>query len=246
MRFGMGMGLGLGAQRGGGGFSPSKIAGMVAWFDAAYINLNNNEPVSKWENRIVGNGNLTQNVAIRQPAYLTNGQNGLPVVRFGKVGDDAANADFMESGIFGITGAYTIIIAGSFEGKLSGTSRAGILYHGTGSLQLMNVEDSNGRLSGYIPMLDIPSPNGSITSPSVIGSFWNGSNYMLANGVTFGNLSTQNASISNLLTWGMQLNIRHLLGSMYEICIYSRALSTGPGSEHEAVVNYLKAKWGIA
>lgn len=242
MRLQLALGLGSSRARGGGGFSPSKIAGMVAWFDAADINLDNNDPVSVWENRIVGNGDLTQNVAIRQPAYLTNGQNGLPVVRFGKVGDDATNADFMESGNFGITGAYTIIVAGSFEGRLSGTLRAYIFW--SYYKQLMARQDS-GLLGGYI-IDTLPSPPGDISAPCVVSGRWDGSNYVLAKNVDFGDSIEIDATLlATSNTWGGESNTRHLLGSMYEICVYSRALSTGPGSEHESVVNYLKTKWGM-
>jgi Tfp pilus assembly protein FimT len=65
---------------------PDEVAGLVTWYKAdALTTLNNGDPVNSWTDSSVNGNNLIY-VSKGKPAYVTNGVNSLPVVRFD--GDD--------------------------------------------------------------------------------------------------------------------------------------------------------------
>lgn len=68
---------------GGGGFSPTDIAGLVAWYKADAIGgLSDNDPVATWADSSGNGRDATQGTAANKPTYQTGEVNSLPCVRF--------------------------------------------------------------------------------------------------------------------------------------------------------------------
>ncbi len=68
---------------------PNSIAGLIAWYKADALTLNDGDAVSSWTDSSTSANNATQSGTAR-PTYVTNGVNYLPVVRFDGVNDNLA------------------------------------------------------------------------------------------------------------------------------------------------------------
>ncbi|MEM7392180.1 MAG: DUF2341 domain-containing protein, partial [Verrucomicrobiota bacterium] len=81
------------------GFLASAVVsnGLVVWFDAATLNLTNNEPVCVWPNLVPNAYAALQNNPAEQPSYSLNGLNGRPAVSF----NNAAGGDVLVQDDFG-------------------------------------------------------------------------------------------------------------------------------------------------
>lgn len=85
-------------------------AGLVAWYKADSLSLNDNDPVGQW-NDVSSNGNhLIQSSGAKKPTFKASVQNGLPTVRFVE-----SQKSYMEKGSpvgFGGQTGQTIFWAG--------------------------------------------------------------------------------------------------------------------------------------
>lgn len=64
-------------------FSPSDVAGLVAWWDAsALTGLSDGDPISSFTDLSGGGFHATAALSSHRPTYKTGIQNGLPVARF--------------------------------------------------------------------------------------------------------------------------------------------------------------------
>lgn len=122
-------------RRSGGGFNPTRVAGLTAWLraggtlyqDSARTTLvaADGDPVGSWSDES-GNGNhFSQATSTARPLYKTAIVNALPVVRFDGVDDllsrasiFAGTADFS---LF-VVGRYTAGTGGAFFTERSGTA----------------------------------------------------------------------------------------------------------------------------
>jgi len=68
----------------------------ILWFDANYLNLNNNDPVSEWTDRSGNDNHGTQVDALRQPLFNTNSLNSYPVIYFEDDAGGGGEEDFMD------------------------------------------------------------------------------------------------------------------------------------------------------
>lgn len=62
-------------------FSPANVSGLVRWYKASSLSLNDNDPVASWTD-LAGNFNATQDTAGFRPIFKTNIVNGKAIVRF--------------------------------------------------------------------------------------------------------------------------------------------------------------------
>lgn len=69
-------------RRGADPIAPDAIADLAALYEPEVLALSNNDPVSAWEDSGPNNHDVTQATAGKQPLFIENGLNGLPVVRF--------------------------------------------------------------------------------------------------------------------------------------------------------------------
>ncbi|QQS60227.1 hypothetical protein IPN41_03870 [Candidatus Falkowbacteria bacterium] len=67
---------------------PDSITGLIAWWKADALTLNNGVRVSSWTDSSTSGRNATQNNDDFRPTFITNEVNSLPVVRFDGVNDN--------------------------------------------------------------------------------------------------------------------------------------------------------------
>jgi len=68
----------------------------ILWFDANYLNLNNNDPVSEWTDRSGNDNHGTQVDALRQPLFNTNSLNSYPIIYFEDDAGGGGEEDFID------------------------------------------------------------------------------------------------------------------------------------------------------
>jgi len=74
-----------------GDASPARIPGLAAWYDAAYLNLADGDPVGTWPD-LSGNGfDLTQGTTAAKPAFVASGYDGRPAIFLDGVDDCLAS-----------------------------------------------------------------------------------------------------------------------------------------------------------
>lgn len=90
--------------RGGYVLGPTGIGGLVAWYDAAQLPLNDNDSVASWTDLGAGGHHAVQATAAKKPLYKTNVVNGLPVLRFDGLDD------FLLSDLFTLSQPLTVCV----------------------------------------------------------------------------------------------------------------------------------------
>jgi hypothetical protein len=224
--------------------------GLTAWFKADGTNngitLGTHGAVSGWSDLVTGKFSVSNTNASQQPAFVNNGLNGLPVVRF-KASQLQGLANGSVSPDPGLNGAITMIAVGSttnnsaqqFSISMGSPGAAGVrralgYYQG---LQLVDVQSTyvqgayaadNGASSVEAWTLDSSKTN--------VVFFRNGA---VASAKTLG------AGVANLSS-GFYLGESSVGGSTWqgdiaEVLIYDHQLST---SEMAAVTTYLSGKYG--
>lgn len=89
-----------------GGFSPSDIAGLIAWYKAdAIIGLSDGDPVANWPDSSLHGYDASQGESDFQPSYKAGILNGKPVVRF-----DGIDDHLIAGAIAGLSGQITVFL----------------------------------------------------------------------------------------------------------------------------------------
>lgn len=233
----MGMSPKLLRPRASGGFSPTQIAGLELWLDAAdaaSITLNSGN-VSEWRDKSGKARHATQATAANQPAYSSSQQNGKGGIDFQLTkwlttsGEDFAIAQPIT--IFGvIRSPASPTVWSAFDG----TSTRVHLYGNTNDQAYM-YSGSNSDLLTFTP-----------NASTVCVLIYNGSSSKYAlNSKTLTN-STASPGTSSLSTQ-MRIGANNgaaaqLQNYMFEIGFYSKALSA---EEASALAKYLAGKWAV-
>ena len=230
---------------------------MILWFDATDTNLlyqnstkttqvaSNNDPVGAWTAK-VGFGALSvlQATSNLRPTYVTNVQNGKPVVRF-----SGANGVLLESTeTINMSTPNTIIVVA----KDNGTSQ---VFGGVFSHELYMSVFSGGSYywldtsGGNVAACTVPATNvfrvitAQYTQNSTTNSkvFYNGTLYSSCSNGS-GNTSAGLGRVElGGRAWGGNPG-RIFKGDIAEVIVYSRAIDDGARAQVEA---YLTAKWGL-
>lgn len=77
----------------GGGWTPAQIPGLIGWYKASSLALNDNDPVTTWTDLSGGGRDLTSS-GTNRPTYKTNIINGKAVVRFDGTDDFLSRANY--------------------------------------------------------------------------------------------------------------------------------------------------------
>jgi len=207
--------------------SPDLISGLLAWWKADALTLNNNDAVSSWLDSS-GNGySMVQATGANQPIYKTNIVNGKPVVRF-----DATNDELAVSLSTTTSAGWTVFIV--YSGNTNGNPRRAI--QGNGNWLLGPYQNSNQMYNGaFINSGTVSAGTFLLASgrqTSVGGQFFKNSTLIGTNGQ-----ASSNSTVWNLSTAGEPLD-----GDIAEAIIFSRPLS---GYEMDSVEKYLGAKYAI-
>ena len=219
--------------------------GLVLWLDAlAITSLGDGCSVSEWADRSVNGNNATQGTSDKQPTYVMNGLNGLPVVRF-----DGSN-DFLITENVSLGNSISVFAVVKAEDKMSGDP------HDWKYNQGIVTQYKDGR---YILDINSTATGFQFYDGSWIKAYADATNWQLYGAIReYGltnrlyingaKVASQSTSVgtpgsTNPIKIGFSGDYsRYLKGDIAEILVYSRALSD---SEREMVETYLKAKYDI-
>jgi hypothetical protein len=152
------------------------IPGLVAWYKATDLALNDNDPVSSWADAS-GNGYTLTGTTTTRPLYKTNVVNSLPAVLFDGVDDFLTNAAFKNFG-----DAYTIY--------------AVISYTTSGPSPQAPMEISNGTVNTGVSFADFGDGNSAFrahdasANRTVTGADYRDSTFRLHDGLLDGSTVT--------------------------------------------------------
>jgi len=229
-------------------------AGLVTdnlqlWLKAdAITGLNNNDPVSTWDDSSINNRDATQSGAAR-PTYITGAVNGKPVVRFDGSADYMAVADnnvwaFSDFNMFLVVRISNLSVGRDLiaQDEGPGSTRKWIWGYNT------SVKKQNWHINN--PGSGSVSLNGTSWTPNtslyyVIELRKSGSNYYFYqngndNGTANSSLAIPNAAA--LLTIGWAEGSSFLQGDIAELAIYNAALNA---ADRNQTGWYLGDKYGL-
>ncbi len=229
---------------------PELISGLVAWYAADAIALNDGDPVGTWEDSSVNNNDATQATAANKPTYKTNILNGLPVVRFDGTNDYLA-ANGLGTLISGADKPFTVVIlfraasgADVYSWGNSGNTVPFLTMRISSDKPTSWKRDDAGSGTQKIPT------DGASTTYRIVSHRHTGTAVSLyVNGVatsvlaTADDLGTTTTNIFTLGAFGRTTFSGFMNGDIAEAIIYNRALTD---SERRQLERYLGAKWGIS
>lgn len=241
-----------------GGFSPSDIGGLVAWFDFSDASslwtdtagtmavAADGDAIAKVDDLSGSGYSCTQAVSGAQPTYKTGVQNGLPVGRFD-------GGDLLQSGsAFSITGSSsrTIVVAAIRETTANSQFVSWGAPAGAHDAYAVTQEYAC-RVSGGNKIWDIGSTTGVCNVSSWVQSgstladldfFLNGTIRSATSSYGTGTTLATGSSVLFLGAW-VPGSLYRLYGDLCELLIYDSGLST---SDRESIEDYLGQKWGVS
>ena len=223
-------------------FTPDQLTGLVAWYKADALSLNDGDAVATWTDSSGNSNDATQGTGSAQPTFKTSIINGKPVVRFDG-GDDLSTAT--ESNFDLATYSVFFVATRSAGTTLISKNTTGTGAGGRRKLQIGlagNISLSAGSDGSAI------NNTATVTTPGVYGVIARANNDhdLIVNGTvnnktttlddtTFNNSAFQiGAAFSN--------GSERITGDIAEIIIFNRAVSS---SESLGIQNYLAVKYNV-
>lgn len=244
-----GLRLGLGFNQNLGGFNPSQIDGLIAWYDASDTStiVESGGAVSQWNDKSGNGNNATQGIVAAQPVTGTRTINGLNALDF----DGSAAMSIPHTPFNGASGITAFIVAqadtiASADRRLfqldgdsyfAGTYRASdnFLY----GVHRMLSSDSFRFVAGTVAVDENPFifTNSSLQNgtPKV---YYTGSSQAIGGALSNNPVSFSQGAIGDDNSGG----ITSFDGRMTEVLFYSRELAS---EETNQIGAYLGDKWGI-
>jgi hypothetical protein len=232
------------------GFSPARLAGLIAWYDAADVStmgptsdgvgaVSNNGPVKFLKDKSPSGFNLTNTGADSVcPTYVESSQNGLSTLLF-DTGDDLIGAAASEAVMFE---PFTFFIAFRTTSGAAGNPR---ICGANGGRSIGTF--GSGSTFGFFSIGTIASFGVSLSSTAVLAISCTSGRA----GVFYGNgVQNSTGTLSTIIREGFALNTEgsnrsgnKAGGNIFEVISYNRALSA---SDVQLVSRYLGKKWGFA
>lgn len=219
--------------------NPSSLGGLVAWMDASQISgIVSGTSLSAWTDLSGLAHHASVGSAARQPVYVTNVKNSLPVVRFWS----GATSSIL-SAPFALSQPATVIAAFSITTS-AGAVQQRVLDGGTAANMIVLC---NGALPVQLSMFAGAAFVGS-------GSIITAGNWYVGTGVFNGSSSTIRANGTGAagspgggapggLSLGGSVDLSGpVKADIAEVAFYNRALTN---TEYKQVESYLTTKWSI-
>jgi prepilin-type N-terminal cleavage/methylation domain-containing protein len=209
---------------------PNSVAGLIAWYKADALTLNNGDPVSSWTDSSSVLNHATQSGSSR-PTFVTNIANYLPVVRFD--GSD----DYLQLGST-IATVRTLIVVMKWGATMSNycpiVGDTEVTY---GSRFAGDIDSSNKILGPAFSQIlnGTAYNNGASVAPG--GILKDRANFQIAVFTTTANMRFNTISADRPATLA-----RFTKGDYAEIIVYNTVLST---TDRKAVEAYLSYKYNI-
>ena len=217
-------------------FTPTDIAGLVLWLDAANITgLNDGDPVATWPDASDEANDATQATEDYRPTYQTNELNGKPVVRFDGSNDWLVlDTNITASSVW--TCFHVLKKTGSYMFGVANHDHA----HGATAFNSW-INDQlyvNDGTKNYYVNSQLWTSH-TIVATKLTGGTCTG----WRNGITLGAFSASSAASEGVFNSIGKLNTNYSTGDIAEIIIYNSALSDGDRGDVES---YLSTKYNIA
>ncbi len=225
---------------------------ITFWFAAdRIVGIANGAALRRWPD-LSGNGrDLFQLTTVNQPLYVTNGHNGLPIVRFDGVA--SPNCDFMNITPFTYNRPNQIYIA--FKSLTTGLTPAIRDYIFDGDIvnsMRFGTDDStsaNGRSFITSTTNTLAFSGEQVGFPGLVSTFviakltWDGaSSSIVRNGTTLVSGTMDTSSPGGFVLGASPFGAQGQNIEVGEVIGYNRVLST---SEDTAIKTYLGNKWGV-
>lgn len=230
------LGKGAGLQI-AGGFNPTSITGLQAWFKAdAITGKNDGDAIAQWNDSSGNARHATQATGANQPLYKTNILNGKPVARFDGT-DSLATASFTA-----ITQPTTIFVVASTRTSGTGTQ---FICDGIGSTNRNAIFEASG--AGTMSIFSNAVLASAITGAQPL-SIWtalfnNTASDLRKNGTSIVNGTSGAQVLTGVRLGASDTASSNLIGDIAEYLLYVGNVS---GSNRTAVERYLSQKYGIA
>jgi prepilin-type N-terminal cleavage/methylation domain-containing protein len=218
------------------------IDNLVIWFETTTLNNAHEDKIENWSNIAESKKPATQKEAAKQPQYIDNTINGLPVIRFDGV-DDFLSFD----GSPILNNNYTIfIVAARSDGKSNNMILGGTDLTANNNLQI-GYESSSFIAKHYDETSIIRYNIGDYNAPIFA---IHGIEFSSSTGKTYYENGTSKATnktaTANLNGWARsaigRFNNINFSGDIAEIIMFNRVLSN---DERKDMEQYLIKKWGI-
>jgi hypothetical protein len=241
---------------GGGGFSPSDIAGLALWLKADGTLWQDSgrttpassdaDPVGAWDDASGNDDHYTQATAGSRPAFKTGIVNGLPVVRFDGASDYLAGPNHLSA----LTAATAFVVVKIDNDPPGAADQSGLwdmdaasdaahypftdgnVYDGWGSTARKSTGNPTLSLSAAFRVYGVVSASGAWTS------YVDGTQHYTTgtNTVGFGTAPEFGRSFNGAATY------YYLDGDVAEVIVYDSALGT---TDRQSVEGYLATKYGL-
>jgi hypothetical protein len=217
-------------------FDPSSIAGLLAWYKADSLSLNDGDPVSTWTDSS-GSGNDATEASGARPLYQTNELNGLPVVQFDGVDDQMVSSLSMATKPFT---AFAVVKFATFVNEatiLGPNASGGLQWRG-------NSDQRQGLLKSVTAEIGSSGTQLSVdTFYRLAATYSSGGAYTFYLNGTADGTGTNNQTFSaTTLQLARNITGEDLTGQIAEILFYDSVLGT---TDRQAVEVYLTDKWGL-
>lgn len=226
-----------------GGFNPRLLPGLVLWLRAD-MGISIGTGVSAWADQSGAGNSVTQGTGANQPAFIANGLNGKPVVRF-----TAASSHFLAKASTNLFGAGNFSILMTWKWSAAATRQ--VAFGNTDTVNggaLLGTSEAAGvkRTIGYVASGDVTGGNATTTAETWSVIFSGGtSNAMRVNRATqalTGSFGLANPGASAAIRFGSYNGSNLFLdGDIAEVVAYTRALSA---AENVLIENYMATRWG--
>ena len=230
----------------GGAFAPNSFANCVLWLDAGDSRTvkESSGSVSKWNDKSGQGNDVTQGSAAKQPTTDATTQNGKNVIDW-----DGSDNLIMPSGVFGVpANGNTCFVVTKRSTETGGFYRILDMREASGSRYALDF----GSTAGDVSFASKTAAGGGVTNSGntntdfqILRGRRDGSTQALAVDRGAESTNTNGATetgIDEANIGSLGDSSGFLLGSIAEIIIYERSLST---AEIAQVESYLSNKWGI-
>lgn len=214
-------------------FSPSSIAGLVLWLDAAdasTITVDGSNNVSEWRDKSGNARHAAQSTALNRPSYTSGGQvNGINAPTFNGTSHHLLTPSVTQAQPTTVFVALRPTSNTLYRGVFDGTTARNAIYGLNGTLNIF----AGTELVGTTAL--------TLNSAAQLTAVFNGSSSSLRvnrSAQSSGNSGAN--SLSGNIYIGRSSNT-YWEGQIAEVVAYSAVLSA---SDRDAVETYLASKWG--
>lgn len=233
------------AVGGGGPLEPDDIHGLVAWWKADALELDDSDPVGTWPDSGPRGLDLTQGTGSRMPTFVENELNGLPVVRFDG-GDILSTAATYEPGdVFTLFAVVKVTTGGTVRSIIdrdrNTSPRIFQFRWDDGAAELISFRTGGNDTNGEAMSLNTWAVISAVRRPTQLQVFVDGSSAGATSAASPNVVASMATHVGGFDNGGTITP--NFIGDMAELIIYQGAFID---THRMAMEAYLADKWGLS